>query len=70
LVCFFFITIHTITEKEDLYKHLIGIRRQGYALDLEENELGISCISAPIFDHSGKVVAAFSVSGPSIRMTN
>jgi IclR family KDG regulon transcriptional repressor len=63
-------TVHTITVKEVLYSHLQDIRTQGYALDLEENELGISCIAAPIFDHTGKVIAAVSISGPTMRMTN
>lgn len=63
-------TIHTITEKEALYNHLVDIRNKGYALDLEENEVGISCISTPIFDRSGKVIAAVSISGPTTRMTN
>ncbi len=63
-------TINTITDKEVLYDHLIDIRTKGYALDLEENEVGISCISTPIFDRSGKVIAAVSISGPTMRMTN
>ncbi|MFM1654632.1 IclR family transcriptional regulator [Brevibacillus sp. B_LB10_24] len=62
-------TIYTITDKETLYQQLNQIRTQGYALDLEENELSISCISAPIFDRTGKVAAAVSVSGPTTRMT-
>jgi IclR family KDG regulon transcriptional repressor len=63
-------TPYTIVDKEVLLDHLIDIRKKGYALDLEENEVGITCIAAPIFDHSGKVIAAFSVSGPTTRMTS
>ncbi|MEW9669424.1 IclR family transcriptional regulator [Ammoniphilus sp. 3BR4] len=62
-------TPYTITDKEALYDHLIEVRKKGYALDLEENELGITCIATPIFDRTGKVIAAVSVSGPTMRMT-
>jgi len=46
------------------------VRVKGYALDLEENQLGINCIAVPIFDHTGRVVAAFSISGAKMRMTD
>jgi DNA-binding IclR family transcriptional regulator len=38
------------------------------ALDLEENLTGVTCVAAPIFDPSGRVIAAFSISGPASRM--
>ena len=38
-----------------------GYARQGWVYDLEENEVGIRCIGAPIYDVSGKLVAAVSV---------
>lgn len=63
-------TMYTLTKKEDLMLELETIREKGYALDLEENESGITCIAVPIFDHTAKVVAAVSISGPTIRMTN
>ncbi|MGN1386093.1 MAG: IclR family transcriptional regulator [Bacillus sp. (in: firmicutes)] len=62
-------TIHTITDKDVFMMELEQVRQKGYALDLEENELGITCIAVPIFDHTGKVVSAVSISGPTIRMT-
>ncbi|WP_077214369.1 IclR family transcriptional regulator [Bacillus dakarensis] len=62
-------TENTITEKESFLKELNGIKQKGYALDLEENEYGITCIAAPIFDHLGRVVASVSISGPTMRMT-
>jgi IclR family transcriptional regulator, KDG regulon repressor len=62
-------TVHTIVDKAALHEQLAEIRNNGYAFDLEENELGITCIAAPIFDHTGKVVAAASISGPTMRMT-
>jgi DNA-binding IclR family transcriptional regulator len=35
--------------------------RDGHAVDLEENEIGIRCVSAPIRDAGGAIVAALSV---------
>ncbi|MFF2854680.1 IclR family transcriptional regulator [Peribacillus sp. NPDC058002] len=63
-------TDKTITNKDDFLQELIQVRIRGYALDLEENEYGITCIAVPIFDHSGKVIAAVSISGPTMRMTD
>lgn len=56
-------TENTITDPEKLREELEKIRKDGYAFDEEENERGIKCIGAPIFDFSGKVVAAVSISG-------
>ena len=63
-------TVHTFTDKDDLLHELQMVREKGYALDLEENENGITCIAAPIFNHTGKVMAAVSISGPTLRMTD
>lgn len=38
-----------------------GYLRQGWVMDLEENELGIRCVGAPVRDLTGKVVAAISI---------
>ncbi|WP_413307495.1 IclR family transcriptional regulator [Bacillus sp. 1P10SD] len=63
-------TEKTITNKDDFIRELADVKRNGYALDLEENEYGITCIAVPIFDHLGKVIAAASISGPTMRMTD
>ena len=62
-------TPHTITDEGALLKELERVRGQGYAIDDAENEEGIRCVGAPIFDHRGEPVAALSVSGPAFRMT-
>ncbi|MCQ6268087.1 IclR family transcriptional regulator [Fictibacillus sp. WQ 8-8] len=62
-------TDKTITNKDNFLQELIEVRKRGYALDIEENEYGITCIAVPIFDHLGKVIAAVSISGPTMRMT-
>ncbi|MDY0324106.1 MAG: IclR family transcriptional regulator [Candidatus Carbobacillus sp.] len=61
-------TPQTITAIDELLEHLKDVRARGVAYDLEENEPDITCVAAPIFDHSGHVVAALSISGPTHRM--
>ena len=63
-------TPRTITQKAHLREHLALVREHGVAIDLEENLSGVTCVAAPIFDHSGRVVAALSVSGPTSRMNS
>ena len=63
-------TNHTITEKGALLEELKQVRQRGYSLDQEENEYGITCIAAPVFDHLGNIVAAVSISGPTTRMND
>lgn len=62
-------TPKTITSQTELTKEINVIRKQGYALDNIENEEGIRCIAAPIMDFHGKIIASFSISGPSNRIT-
>jgi IclR family transcriptional regulator, KDG regulon repressor len=61
-------TVNTITNEKDFIAELKKVRENGYALDSEENEPGITCIAVPIWDHSGSVVAALSMSQPSARL--
>lgn len=62
-------TANTITDPMQLRQHLQTVRSQGYAIDNEENESGVRCVAAPIRNQSGRVIAAASVSGPSIRIS-
>ncbi|WP_400164402.1 IclR family transcriptional regulator [Brevibacillus sp. TJ4] len=62
-------TAKTITSREALAQEIAAVKKQGYALDNIENEEGIRCIAAPIYDYQGKVIASFSISGPSNRIT-
>lgn len=63
------LTERTITDPTKFRDQLIKIRRQGYAVDDEENEVGIRCIGSPIYDHAGHLSGALSVSGWTITMT-
>lgn len=60
----------TITNIDELLNEISKAREQGYAIDEIENEDGIRCIAAPIYDKEGKIVAAISISGPIIYVTH
>jgi DNA-binding IclR family transcriptional regulator len=62
-------TEHTATGVNQLLRDVAAVRARGYGFDDEELEVGMRCISAPIVDASGTVVASFSISGPSQRIT-
>ncbi|MFP4016500.1 MAG: IclR family transcriptional regulator [Halanaerobiaceae bacterium] len=62
-------TPNTIIDKNLLQKHLDTVKEKGFAIDNQEQEMGIRCIGGPIFNYDGKVIAAFSIAGPTTRMT-
>ena len=53
----------TITSSMRLKEELARVRRLGYAFDDEEDEIGLRCIGAPVFEQAGKAVASVSVAG-------
>ena len=63
-------TDHTIVRQEAFLREIHEIRRPGYALDNEENELGVRCVAAAIPDWQGDVSYALSISAPISRMTD
>ncbi|ACZ86771.1 IclR family transcriptional regulator [Streptosporangium roseum] len=58
----------TITSVPALEEQLDEARRRGYAVTLEEYEIGLNAVAAPIRSHDGEVVAAVSASGPAYRL--
>ncbi|WP_161955070.1 IclR family transcriptional regulator [Moorella sp. Hama-1] len=62
-------TARTIITMAALEAELARVRERGYAIDDSENEEGIRCVGAPIFDHRGRVVAVVSISGPTLHVT-
>jgi DNA-binding IclR family transcriptional regulator len=58
----------TIVDPIKFFEQVRTAAGQGYALDLEECEEGLSCAAAPVYDRTGVAVAALSVSGPSFRL--
>jgi IclR family transcriptional regulator, acetate operon repressor len=62
------LTPATITGHDELEAELARIRRQGYATAIDELEPGLTAIAAPVRGHAGEVIAAISVSGPTLRL--
>ncbi|HHI69566.1 MAG TPA: IclR family transcriptional regulator [Rhodobacteraceae bacterium] len=62
-------TDNTIHSKAELLAELEKIKKDGYAFDNEEKNIGMRCIAAPIFNSFGEVVAGISISGPSARLS-
>lgn len=50
-------------------QELARVRERGYATAVDELELGLSALAAPVFGADGRCVAALSISGPTIRLT-
>lgn len=61
-------TPNTITEFKAFMKEITRIREKGYAMDNEENELGVRCIAAALKQEGGIPVYAFSISAPVTKM--
>ena len=59
---------HDLTRCPRSRSELDRVRRQGYAIDNEEAELGVRCIGAGVRDDSGALVAGLSISSPAERM--
>ena len=64
------LTKNTITTPRAFAKALDQIRRSGYALDDEEQTIGLRCVASNIYDEYGEAVGAISISGPTVRVTN
>ena len=64
------VTSHTITDREQLLEELATVRQRGYAVSVGERSPWASAAAAPIWDWSGKPIAALSVLGPSHRLTS
>ena len=62
------LTPNSVTDWDMLRKELEKIRIHGYAVESEEEELGLTCVAVPILDKNQCVVAAVSLSGPTARI--
>lgn len=62
-------TVNTLTSIESLREELVNVRRKGYALDNEENVLGVGCVAAPVHDHTGTIKYGLSISTITIEHT-
>jgi IclR family acetate operon transcriptional repressor len=63
-------TPHTITDFAAFIEALRLVRRNGFAVDCEEFQPGVTCIGAAIRDHAGAVVGAISASTPGMRASD
>jgi DNA-binding IclR family transcriptional regulator len=62
-------TENTIVDIDKLLEEFDRVAEQGFALDLEECETGMCCAAAPVYDASGKLAGAISISGPASRLS-
>ena len=58
------LTAKTITNYEAFLEELEHVRSRGYALDLEEFEVGVVCVGCEFYNHKGQVEGAISSSIP------
>lgn len=62
-------TVNTITDLNQMLSHLEKVRQQGFAISAEELVEGVRSIAAPVYNHTGQVIAALSILGPGSRLT-
>lgn len=61
-------TANTVGNLQELKTELYRVRKNGYASDLEEHEMHIRCLAAPIWDHTGAAQSSVSITAPVVRM--
>jgi DNA-binding IclR family transcriptional regulator len=59
----------TISDPAKFFEHIRTVAGQGFATDRDECEIGLCCAAAPVYDETGRVVAALSISAPSARVS-
>ena len=62
------LTPHTVTDPARLHAELLRVRRRGWAEAVNERELGVASVAAPIRDATGLVVAAIGIGAPTVRL--
>lgn len=67
-ITFNLFTPNTISTADRLFREVQTIREKGFGYDLEEHEVGIQCVAAPIVMTGYRVFAAISVTGPAYRL--
>ncbi|GAA4709670.1 IclR family transcriptional regulator [Pseudonocardia yuanmonensis] len=63
-------TAHSPVDRAQFEHALVEVRRRGWAASLDELELGLAAVGAPVRAVDGTVVAAVSVSGPTNRIND
>jgi DNA-binding IclR family transcriptional regulator len=62
--------VGTITDKQALREMLHNTRKTGYAVSRSELENYTAEVSAPLFDHTGKIAGAISIAGLEVKFTD
>lgn len=62
-------TDKTIVETGKILEEFADVAHDGFAVDVEECEVGMCCAAAPVYDATGQLVGALSISGPASRLT-
>jgi len=58
-----------ILTKEDIYARLEEVRREGFAVSMDERMIGVTSVAAPVVHPNMGVIASVVVTGPSARIT-
>jgi len=61
-------TPKSLPDADAVRRHLVEVRERGWASDDEEDMLNVRCVSAPVFDRQGNVVAAVSAVGTVLQV--
>lgn len=61
---------NTIASLDRLARELKKVRKQGYAFEDEEGEIGFRCIGVPLYDSTNRAIAAISVAGTTSQISN
>jgi DNA-binding IclR family transcriptional regulator len=64
------LTDATVVTRAELHRQLEAVRRDGYAMAIDELEDGLSAMAAPVRGPAGPVIAALSISGPTLRLSH
>lgn len=62
------LTEASITDPHKFFEHVRSAAVRGFALEIEEHEVGLCAAAAPVFGASGEVVGALSIAGPAFRV--
>jgi IclR family acetate operon transcriptional repressor len=62
------LTARTIVHAQQLERELVAVREHGFATIVDELEMGLAAVAAPIRDSGGELVGALSVAGPTARL--
>ncbi|MBV7273690.1 IclR family transcriptional regulator [Clostridiaceae bacterium UIB06] len=58
----------TITDVDIIRREINLIKEKGYSIAVEEGEIGLTSIAAPIYNYKGELIACLSIAGPSARI--